>query len=426
MFKEIILKLKSSSLFKDSFWALAGSFIGRGLSLVASIVIARLLGKDLFGIYGFARTTLLSIAVFSTFGLGYSATKFIAEYTKNKPYFIKSIIDDFNRITITTSSIFAILIFIFSKEISVYLGSPEQFNSIRYLAVIVIFNSITTTQTGVLAGFKKFKVLTKINTVNGFVTFVLGVGLTYFYSIDGALIALLLSQGYNCMQNYIVVRKCIRSLKVEHKKVSLIKDLTTFSLPITLHEMVSSISQWVLPFLIVKFSNTGDLGIYSAATQWSAVIMFIPGTLQNVVFSHLTTHNDNVSYQKNIVRRMLQLNFIATAVPFLIIMLFSKLIVQFYGESFEGLKTVINICVFTTIFNCMTLVIKNYFVSINKPWFTFLIFVFSNVIIIITFIFSQVSGKYPTVLSLVSIQVTTTIITYIIYYISYKKQSIII
>ena len=42
-------RLKSSDLFKDSFWALAGSALGKGLSLLAGIAVARFLGKEVYG-----------------------------------------------------------------------------------------------------------------------------------------------------------------------------------------------------------------------------------------------------------------------------------------------------------------------------------------------------------------------------------------
>lgn len=49
---EIKKRLLSSNLFKDSFWALFGTVIGKALSLFAGIIVARFLGKGLYGEYG--------------------------------------------------------------------------------------------------------------------------------------------------------------------------------------------------------------------------------------------------------------------------------------------------------------------------------------------------------------------------------------
>lgn len=74
--------LLKSQFLNDSFWALLGSVLAKGMTLVGAIVVARFLGKEIFGEYGTIRSTLMNIAIFSTFGLGYTATKFIAEHKK--------------------------------------------------------------------------------------------------------------------------------------------------------------------------------------------------------------------------------------------------------------------------------------------------------------------------------------------------------
>ncbi len=51
-----IQKLKTqiinSQLAKDSFWAIFGNVVGKGLSMIAMIIIARILGKNDYGEYG--------------------------------------------------------------------------------------------------------------------------------------------------------------------------------------------------------------------------------------------------------------------------------------------------------------------------------------------------------------------------------------
>lgn len=87
MFKDQIIELerrfRSSSLAKDSFWAVLGSVVGKGLSLIAGILIARFLGKEIYGEYGLIKNTLIYLAIVSTFGFGYTATKYVAEYKES-------------------------------------------------------------------------------------------------------------------------------------------------------------------------------------------------------------------------------------------------------------------------------------------------------------------------------------------------------
>ena len=82
--KQLIYQLRKSSLMRDSFWALLGNVLGKGLALVAGIAVARFLGSEEYGEYGMIRNNLTMIAIFSSLGLGYTATKFIAECKGNK------------------------------------------------------------------------------------------------------------------------------------------------------------------------------------------------------------------------------------------------------------------------------------------------------------------------------------------------------
>ena len=79
-------KLLSSKLINDSFWSIVGNIVGRGLGLVAGIYVARGLGRDLFGEYSAIKNTVLFMSVISNFGLGFTATKFVADYTKNAEF----------------------------------------------------------------------------------------------------------------------------------------------------------------------------------------------------------------------------------------------------------------------------------------------------------------------------------------------------
>ena len=115
--KELLMRLKQGSLVKDSFWALFGNVIRQGLALVSGIVVARFLGKEVYGEFGTIRTTLVYVAIVSTFGFGYTATKYVAEYLKDSSGKIKSLVDVIVKITIVFSALLGVVLFLFSKQI---------------------------------------------------------------------------------------------------------------------------------------------------------------------------------------------------------------------------------------------------------------------------------------------------------------------
>lgn len=428
MIKSTLNKLKKSQLFKDSFWSLLGNVAGKGLALLAGILVARFLGKDVYGEYGIIRNTILTIGVFSTFGLGYTATKFIAEYRKSTPEKIPMFIKQANKITLFFSGFMALLLFVFADYVALeWLGAMHLAIPLKILSVLIVFNAITTTQIGVLSGFGKFKAIAKINALIGVLTFLFSVVLTFFYALNGALLALLITQILNSIFNYYVVRRETKHLIVKSVSDSvMLKKILNFSTPIALQEAVYSITSWLSSLLLIKYATYGDLGMYTAVMQWNAIILFIPGILRNVVLSHLSSNANSKTAHKTILKRTIQINFIATLIPCLIIIAFSSLIAKSYGASFKGLDTLIGIAVFSTIFSSISNVYTQAYLSKNKQVLMTVLRFFRDVGILLLFLLlilkNPIEGAKKLILSNLIMNIVFMFLMIIFYKENYEKN----
>lgn len=384
----------------DSFWAIIGNVIGKGFVLISSIIVARMLGKEISGELGIIRNTLMSIAIFSTFGLGYTATKFISEFRIEKPQYIPRILIISRKITLIVSGSLALILFLysdfFSQEI---LNTPKLSNALKITAIWIIFNAITTFQIGVLSGFQAFKEMARINSIIGILTFILSVTMTFYLGFYGALIALVLSQIVNWYLNYNLIDKNFVNKKKLKKNESkfLTKEILSFSFPIALQEGLYSITSWVMSYILILYSDFGELGLYTVASQWVSIILFIPSALRNVILSHLSEKLKNEFIYNKIIIINLILNFILTFGPFLFIYTFSNFITLLYGDSFQGLENVINIMVFGSIFNSLSNVYIQVFMSKGKNWAMFFFRLFRDIIVIFFIIhffslFKNISG----------------------------------
>src|SRR5580704_10296000 len=72
-------------LARGTFWSLIAGCVSRFLALLASIIIARLLGKETFGQLGILQSTLEMFGSVTAFGMGLTSTKYIAECRKSDP-----------------------------------------------------------------------------------------------------------------------------------------------------------------------------------------------------------------------------------------------------------------------------------------------------------------------------------------------------
>lgn len=358
-------KVHKNKFLNDSFWALLGSALGKALSLLAGIIVARLLGKEVYGQYGLLKSTLINISIFSTLGLGYTGTRFVAKNIDNG---VSEIIRNIYRIALAFSFLVAILVFAFATPISVFIKAPEMNNALRFTAFIIVINAVNSTQIGILSGFKAFKQIARNNVYAGCVTFILSALFTYLWGFEGALYALFASFLFNVLINSNSVRKLIRlchDYKVE--KHIRIKELIFFSLPIALQESMYTIVGFLSSYLLIRYADYGELGITSAASQWSAVILFIPGVMKNVMLSYFSSSESTKSLRK----RMICINSLSTFIPWLLIVVLSNFIVSFYGRTFNNLNIVIIISCSSAIFSSISSVIVYEFISLGKVWTMF-------------------------------------------------------
>ncbi len=366
IYNSFIKHFKKNKLFKDSFWAVFGNGTANALMLITGIFIARLLGKDIYGEYGFVKTTMFQIAALSTFGLGYTSTKFIAQYVVENPTNLRNITKSALSISCVSSVALCILLIISAEWVASFVGHPQMVQPFRYLGLIVITRALSTVCSGLISGYKNFYRQGINNIISGVAMLLLAPILTYNLGLSGSLLSLLISQLILSILHIYLLVNIYKKLPVSNGK-SFTGTLIRFSIPVAMQEFTFAVTGWGIPILITKYANLGELGIYSVAAQWDSIILFIPSLLSSVVISYLSTAASQGGSTK-MFNKLLLINFICALIPFLIVVVSSKWIAAMYGPTFVGLQSVINILVFSTIFSVLSRVYQNEMISQGLNW----------------------------------------------------------
>ena len=359
--------IKENAFFKDSFWAVLGNGGGYGLLLLAGIIIARLLGKDLYGEYGFIKTTMFQFAAFSTLGLGYTSTKFIAQYKTDHPKYLGSIVKASISITTTISVAIAVALFSLAQPLSMYLNEPTLASAFRWLSAIIVFRAISTTQFGIISGFGSFKSIAVINILVGVFLLFSSAILTYFFGLKGSLIALSASQILCVGLCFIAIRNVRNDFPPQEIR-PFTWEITRFSIPVALQELTFALGRWLGFLIITKLSSLGEVGLFTAAELWYSVALMIPAMLYNVMLSHLSASVNDPKKQGQEINMMLAINLVCTLIPFLSVYLLSSWITSFYGPTFHQLGPVIRIFVFASIFTCCSNVLTSELIAQGRTW----------------------------------------------------------
>lgn len=403
----------SSEIAKNSMWSVCGNIISLTILLLCGIIIARVVGKEIYGQYGTIKSLMTSFASFAAFGLGYSSTKLISNHISGAKGLYKKML----KIVILVSAIIGIILSVISKPLSLLMEKPELHTYFLYIGILFFLKAIWTVLSGTLAGYKMFKQISVSNIVSSFVMMILVYPLTFYYGFEGAVLSLALYQGINVVICYYYV----------HIKEKSIKEIDTqnywiifkFTFPIAIHEMSFTISSILYVLIMLKFSSYGEYGIYSIVTQWTAIIAIIPTLLMNVTLSYLSSKTDIDSHRR-LVNKMLLLNFICTLLPLIIICLLAEFVAGLYGSSFSDLPLVLRIGVFSSIFSSLVLVYQSNLISEGRNWNLAIYKLVRDSFSIITLLFILNNFPQRTALLAVIADMITCAIYLFVLFIDYK------
>jgi O-antigen/teichoic acid export membrane protein len=329
-------------LARGTFWSLVAGCVSRSLALVASIIIARILGRETFGELGMLQSTLEMFGSLAAFGMGLTSTKYVAECRKSDP-------DKAGRI-IAMSSIVAWLAGGVGTMILIYsspwlanraLSAPQLASLLQISSISLLFGAVNGAQIGGLAGFEAFKQMAQINLVSGVLTVVLRVAGTLAMGLKGAVYGMVIAQMSGCIINFIVLRRLAAKSGISVRYSHCLRDLPVlwkFSLPAVLNSMVVMPSNWLANAMLVnRPGGYGEMAVFNAANQWFFVILFIPGLMGEAALPVLFDRMGARDYRsaRKIFLTSVKLNT-AVILPLIVFGFFSKQIMGFYGQSFSN------------------------------------------------------------------------------------------
>ncbi|MFA6227921.1 MAG: oligosaccharide flippase family protein [Patescibacteria group bacterium] len=165
------------NFFRDLLFLQWGSFWDLGLSLMASVVYAHLLGVGTYGDYALIFALAALIGLFMDWGTGYATLTLLAEaYTRKNRSEIKDIITYFLKLNLIITVTFGLVAIIFTPTLAGWFYHNPLIGQLARLVIIgSIFKIFFSLLINLLQVMRKIKYLTIIENVNKFFAVVLPV-----------------------------------------------------------------------------------------------------------------------------------------------------------------------------------------------------------------------------------------------------------
>ncbi|MGC3999866.1 MAG: oligosaccharide flippase family protein [Anaeromyxobacter sp.] len=330
-------------------WSLVGGFLGRGAVVLSGIVTARILGKADFGALGVIQNTILMFGVFAGFGMGLTATKFVAEHRQVDPRLAGQCLTLTAIVAMVTGVVATGALWGVGPWLAdSMLSAPHLAPALRVSSLVFLFTAVQGALTGALAGFEAFKVTAWVNVWTGLVGLVVNTALVLWAGFDGAVWGLVLASLVGCVATAAAVWREARRASVPlglSRAAAPWRILLGYSVPAVLSQALVGPVRWMCSVMLVNTaSGFAEMGVFNAANQWSQVVLFLSATVSNVTIPSLAERLGRRDHGSSL--RVLKGTVAATALvvlPIVIVAsLASPLVMRAYGPGFaQGWPTMV-------------------------------------------------------------------------------------
>ena len=373
------LRLGSSSLggrlARGTFWTLGGAVISRGLGLLSSIILARLLGKIAFGELGTIQSTVGLFGTFAGLGIGITATKYVAELRELESARCGRVIGFSLSAALVGGALAGVGLLGFGGWLATHtLAAPQLAPLLRAGAGLVVLSALQGAYLGALMGFAACKHAACVKWGCTLAGVPLTVVATIWAGLTGTVWALILQTAIGCALGHWVLAKEMVKAKM---KISFSlsahewRMLWRFTLPVFCSTMLATPAAWFARTLLVNQpSGYAEAALVSAANQWMHLVNFLPWTMGGVlvpIFANLYATQRRADFMK-LLRHNLVLNAgvgLAVAGP---LILFAPLILGFYGPGFHEGFSIFTLTMICGVFIALNNLFSRAMQSSGRTW----------------------------------------------------------
>lgn len=328
-------------LLRGAFWSLVGATVARACGFLATVMVARMLGRENFGALGVINSTVGMFGVFAGFGAGLTATKYVAEYQRFDSIRAGRVLALCRVVAwISGGAMTVILLFAGPWLATHTLARPELGRLLQLSATLLLLGAVNGAQTGALTGFEAFRAIAAINTITGLANFPFVLAGAYWFGLLGVVWALLVNSFLGCVLNYGVLRHRARQAGI---RISLEKGdwraewpvLWRFSLPAVLSgAMVGPVSWGASALLVNQPDGYAHMGTFNAANQFQCLLGFLGGMLAAPLLPMLASERRRRSDRLETVNMLLNWTLgVAVALP---LMAFPELVELLFGQKYRS------------------------------------------------------------------------------------------
>lgn len=281
---------------KGLYWSAAGNFANQGMRFIFSIILARLLAPDAYGIIGMLSIFICIVSVFIDCGFSQAL---ISKPNRTQKDFSTEFF--FN---IGVGVIGYLILFIISPFIAHFYKMPILSPILKVIGVGIIINSLCVVQSAQFAINLNFKTPAKISVITQLISGLFGIILAY---LGFGVWALVFQQVIGGFLNAVLLWILAGWRPTLEFSIDSFKYLWNYGSKILGASMIQQVYDNLYPLVIGKFFNATSLGLYSRANSFATLPSSnLSNILGSVTFPVLSKLRNDIHKLTNVYSRMLK------------------------------------------------------------------------------------------------------------------------
>src|SRR5262249_15314734 len=139
-------------------WSFVGSVFNQGSTFAVNLVVANLLGREIFGKYAIVQSTAVAGLQLAQLATGYTATKYVAEYRVIDVARASRILGLCAIVSVSSSFVAGIALVVGANALATHVFHLSELTSTLRLAAVVLFCGVNTSLlTGALTGLEEYR-----------------------------------------------------------------------------------------------------------------------------------------------------------------------------------------------------------------------------------------------------------------------------
>jgi len=359
-------------------WNIVSAISTQGSVFLANVFVANLLGKAVFGEFGMIQSTILTISGIAQVATGITATKYVAEFRSVDKERAGRILGLCSAFTSVTAGIACLLLLVGAPWLATAtLKAPQLSGGLMIASGFVLFAVINGYQTGALAGLEAYRSMARVGVIQGVAHLAVCTLAAWCWGLEGGVGGLTCSAFIRWYLNKraLTIESRRHSIEILYANIWLErKILFGFALPAAISGLTTMPALWLAnSFLVRQPDGFAQMGLYSAASTFRIIVMFLPVLLNSVGTSLLNNQRGLGNEMR--FRKVFWANFTMTLgavfVGSLFIAFAGRWLLQAFGKDFGEGYTVLLILLLSTIIEAAALTFYQIIQSKEKMWLSF-------------------------------------------------------